>query len=113
MIHELRIYRCAPGRADRVADGLRDFAADGFRRHGFRPLGFWLHEDEGMESVVYLLEWDSREHREAGWAAFKADLQWAAFLERARVDGPAIVDVSSRLMTALPSFPDLDRGPDR
>src|SRR5690606_33131574 len=78
MLHEMRIYRCLPGR---LPDLLKRFEAATLKlwdKHGIRHAGFWTVQiGENSNDLYYLLEWDNLAEREERWNAFAADPEWA------------------------------------
>ena len=100
MIHELRIYRCLPGKLADVLGRFSDTVLALFERHGFRPIQFWTVAVGRGDHLLYMLEWDSEEDRDAAWACFLSDPEWLGALERTDVHGPLVTSVGSQ--TLLP-----------
>lgn len=77
-VYELRIYRIAAGRArDMEARVQGDFRTL-FPKHGIRPLACWSTMVSPVSpSFIYLTGWPGMELRNAGWAGFYGDPEWA------------------------------------
>src|SRR3546814_2022053 len=77
MIHELRVYRCVPGRLPALLKRFETVTLKLWERHGIRQAGFWtVLVGESNQDLYYLLAWDSLAEREAKWNAFAADPEW-------------------------------------
>jgi hypothetical protein len=71
MIHELRIYHCAPGRMPALLKRFNDHTLGFWERHGIRQVGFWTVEfGDSNADLYYILEWESLAERETKWNAF-------------------------------------------
>ncbi|MBB5688526.1 NIPSNAP family protein [Roseomonas alkaliterrae] len=99
MIHELRHYRCVPGRLPAL---LRRFETTTLRiweRHGIRQAGFWTTViGENNQDLHYLLAWESLAERERKWAAFLADPEWIAARAETEKDGPIVAQVANMIL---------------
>lgn len=79
MIHELRIYHCAPGRLPALNQRFETVTLAFWEKYGIRPIGFWttLVGTSNM-SLTYMLQWESLAEREQKWNAFATDPEWVA-----------------------------------
>lgn len=77
MINQLRIYEIFEENKAAFHDRFRDHAARIMRRHGFRIVAMWEARGDGKTEFVYLLEWPDEATKDAAWAAFMADDEWA------------------------------------
>lgn len=90
MIHELRIYHCAPGRLPALHDRFQNVTLKFWEKYGIRPVAFWTTAiGPTNQALTYLLEWESLAEREAKWDAFIGDPQWQA--KRAESEAQAII----------------------
>ncbi len=68
MIHELRIYKCMPGRLPDLNKRFETVTLKLWEKHGFRPVAFWtVRIGPSNQDLYYLLgegRTDRREHRE-------------------------------------------------
>lgn len=103
-IHELRIYRVAAGRArDMEARVQSDFRTL-FPKHGIHPLACWSTVVSPVSpSFVYLTGWPGMEQRNAGWAGFYGDPEWAEV--RARTNAGSELVESYEIMFVRPLSP--------
>ena len=91
MIHELRIYHCAPGRLPALLNRFATTTLGIWERHGIRQAGFWTTEiGPSNHALYYLLAWESLAEREAKWNAFQADPEWIAKRAESEKDGPIV-----------------------
>jgi hypothetical protein len=97
MIHELRTYWAAPGKAEALHTRFRTLTLALFERHQMQLIGFWTpagdHEANG--SLVYLLAFPSQQDAEAAWSAFRADAEWQAGKAASEADGVLASRVTS------------------
>lgn len=94
MIHELRIYRCLPGRLPALLKRFEGTTLGIWERHGIRQAGFWTTlVGESNHDLHYLLAWESMAEREAKWNAFQADPEWIAKRAESEKDGPIVANI--------------------
>lgn len=99
MIHELRIYRCVPGRLPALLNRFQTITLAIWARHGIRQAGFWTTVvGESNLDLHYLLEWESLAEREVKWAAFQADPEWIEKRAQTEADGPIVANVSNAIL---------------
>jgi hypothetical protein len=99
MIHELRIYRCMPGRLQALLLRFQNHTLRIWERHGIRQAGFWTTLiGKSSQEIIYLLAWDSMAEREKRWAAFLADPEWIAVAAETEKDGQLVENISSQLL---------------
>jgi len=99
VIHELRVYRCVPGRLPALLKRFETITLKIWERHGIRQAGFWTTViGESNLDLHYLLEWQSLAERETKWAAFQADPEWIEKRAQTEADGPIVANVSSAIL---------------
>jgi len=99
MIHELRIYRCMPGRLPDLNKRFESATLKIWEKHGFRPVGFWTTViGESNQDLTYLLAWESLADRDKKWAAFQADPEWISKRAETEKDGAIVQNVSNQLL---------------
>ena len=65
MIHEMRIYHCAPGRLPALNARFENITLKFWEKYGIKPVGFWTTLiGSSNQSLTYLLEWESLAERE-------------------------------------------------
>ena len=99
MIHELRIYRCVPGRLPALLNRFETITLKIWERHGIRQAGFWttVIGDSNLD-LTYLLAWESLAERESKWAAFQADPEWIEKRAMTEADGAIVANVSNAIL---------------
>ena len=99
MIHELRIYRCVPGRLPNLLKRFETATLSIWQRLGIRQAGFWTTViGESNQDLTYLLAWDSMAEREAKWTAFQADPEWIAKRAESEKDGAIVANITSAFL---------------
>jgi hypothetical protein len=103
MLHELRIYRCLPGRLPALLNRFANSTLPIWQRHGIRQAGFWTTViGESNLDLHYLLAWESLAERETKWNAFQADPEWIAKRAESEKDGPIIASISNLILQPTP-----------
>ena len=99
MIHELRIYHCAPGRLPALLKRFETITLKIWERHGIRQAGFWtVAVGDSNNDLYYLLEWESLAEREKKWTAFQNDPEWIAKRAETEKDGAIVANVSNQFL---------------
>lgn len=91
MLHELRIYHCAPGRLPALNKRFETVTLKLWEKHGIRQAGFWtVMIGPTNAALYYLLEWEDLAERERRWGAFETDPEWLKKRAESEVDGPIV-----------------------
>ena len=99
MIHELRIYRCMPGRLPDLLKRFQTTTLALWDRHGIRQTGFWTTiAGDSNQDLTYLLAWDSLADRETKWAAFQADPEWLKKRAETEANGQIVANISNQFL---------------
>ncbi|MBN9476706.1 MAG: NIPSNAP family containing protein [Bordetella sp. SCN 67-23] len=99
MLHELRIYRCMPGRLADVARRFETTTLSLWKRHGIRQAGFWtVYIGQDNQDLYYLLEWENLAEREHKWNAFASDPEWLAAKAETEKNGPIVAAISNQIL---------------
>jgi hypothetical protein len=100
MLHELRIYRCLPGRLPALNQRFESATLELWKKHGIRQVGFWTVEIGGSSNteLYYLLEWESLAEREQRWNAFQSDPEWIAKRAASEKDGPILREIDNLIL---------------
>ena len=103
MIHELRVYRCVPGRLPALLKRFETVTLGIWERHGIRQAGFWTTViGDSNQDLHYLLAWESLAEREKKWGAFMADPEWIAKRAETEKDGAIVANVHSQILQPTP-----------
>jgi len=99
MIHELRIYRAAPGKMPDLLNRFNTITLKIWERFGIRQAGFWtVLVGESNHDLVYLLEWESMAEREEKWNAFASDPEWLEKRAKTEENGQIVLSVENSLL---------------
>ena len=99
MIHELRVYRCMPGRLPDLNRRFESVTLKLWEKHGFRPVGFWTTViGESNQDLTYLLEWRDLGERERVWAAFMSDQEWLKARAESEKAGAIVANIASKIL---------------
>ena len=99
MIHELRIYRCLPGRLPALLNRFETTTLALWQRHGIRHVGFWTTMiGHSNQELTYLLGWNNLTERETKWAAFQSDPEWLSKRADTEKDGQIVANIDSQLL---------------
>ena len=99
MIHELRVYRCVPGRLPALLNRFETITLKLWEKHGIRQAGFWTTLiGESNQDLHYLLAWESLAEREAKWNAFAADPEWLKARAETEKDGAIVAQVTNSIL---------------
>ncbi|MGB7181193.1 MAG: NIPSNAP family protein [Burkholderiaceae bacterium] len=100
MVHELRIYRCLPGRLPALNDRFRNITLKLWDKHGIKQAGFWtVLIGENQHELYYLLEWASLAEREQKWNAFASDPQWLSSKAETEKDQQIVASINNMILT--------------
>ena len=86
---ELRFYTAAPsvggeGGVDNLHQRFREKQQSLLEQHGAELLGYWQRLDN-PNTIVWLLAFDNREHRDEVFRVFRADPEWLELVEKYNV----------------------------
>jgi len=99
VIHELRVYRCMPGRLPDLNKRFESVTLKLWEKHGFRPVGFWTTViGESNQDLTYLLEWRDLGERERVWAAFMSDQEWLKARAESEKAGAIVANIASKIL---------------
>jgi hypothetical protein len=99
MIHELRVYRCLPGRMPALLKRFETTTLALWEKHGIRQAGFWtVAIGESNHDLYYLLAWESLAERDAKWGAFMSDPEWIAKRAESERDGPILSNITNAIL---------------
>ena len=106
-IYELRLYYPNDGKLDDLLSRFRNHTTGLFEKHGFTNVGYWvtrsgeeasfadqlMAENEGKESLLYIVSFRDMETRNAAWQAFVSDPEWIKVYEESRVNGALVREI--------------------
>ena len=99
MIHELRIYRCVPGRLPDLLKRFETITLGLWERHGIRQAGFWTTMvGESNQDLSYMLAWESLAERETKWTAFQSDPEWLQKRAATEANGAIVANITNAFL---------------
>jgi NIPSNAP protein len=99
-VYELRTYTTPPGKLEALKSRFRDHTITIFNKHGMKSVGYWVPQDapEHENTLVYVLEHESREAAAKNWAEFRNDPDWVKAKADSEKDGSLTTQVKSVFM---------------
>jgi hypothetical protein len=96
-VYELRTYYTEPGRLPALLARFRNHTTKLFEKHGMKNVGYWVPADApgSANTLIYLLEHQSRDAAKKSWDAFRADATWLAVRAESEKDGKIVQKVDS------------------
>ncbi len=106
-VFELRTYTAPDGKLPNLQARFRDHTIRIFNKHGMKSVGYWVPQDgpEHNNTLIYIIQHDSREQAKKNWADFQADPEWKKVSAESQVDGPIVTKVVSVFMDAADYSP--------
>ncbi len=99
MIHEMRVYRCLPGRLPDLNKRFESVTLKMWERHGIKPVAFWTTViGESSQDLTYLLEWKDLAERERVWAGFMSDPEWLKARAESEKNGPIVANITNTIL---------------
>ena len=99
MIHELRIYRCVPGRLPDLNKRFETVTLKIWEKHGIRQVGFWTTViGDSNQELSYMLEWKDLAERERVWGGFMTDPDWLKARAETEKNGPIVANITSTIL---------------
>jgi len=99
VIHELRIYRCVPGRLPDLNKRFETVTLKIWEKHGIRQVGFWTTViGDSNQELSYMLEWKDLAERERVWGGFMTDPDWLKARAETEKNGPIVANITSTIL---------------
>ena len=102
-IYELRTYHTVEGKLEDVHKRFREHTMKIFTKHHMKVVGFWgpVDKEKGSENtLIYILEFPSRDAMKAAWDAFRKDPEWQAVSKASEANGKIMLKADSVVMKA-------------
>lgn len=100
-VYELRTYHAYPAKLEELHKRFREHTLAIFARHGIKVVGFWgpTDKDKGSENtLIYLLEFPSRDAATKAWKEFRDDPEWQSVSKASEANGKLVEKVDSVFM---------------
>lgn len=106
-VYELRTYTATPGNLANLNARFRDHTIRIFRKHGMEIVGFWIPTDAELadDTLIYVLEHDSRAAADASWQAFGQDPEWHDVAAASNANGQILANVERQYLRATDYSP--------
>ena len=106
-VFELRTYTASPGKLSDLEARFRNHTVGLFEKHGMTNVGYWVPTDAPLseDTLIYVLEHESRDAAQASWDAFRADPEWVEARAESERNGRLAANVEAVFMKATDYSP--------
>jgi len=106
-VFELRTYTATEGNLENLHARFRDHTTRIFKKHGMEVVGYWTPTEgaEAEDTLVYVLEHESRAAADASWQAFIADPEWERVAAASNANGPILAGIERKYLRATDYSP--------
>ena len=106
-VFELRTYTATEGNLENLHARFRDHTTRIFKKHGMEVVGYWTPTEgaEAEDTLVYVLEHQSRAAADASWQAFIADPEWERVAAASNANGPILAGIERKYLRATDYSP--------
>jgi len=96
-VFEIRTYTAEPGKLEALQARFRDHTVDIFNKHGMTSVGYFAPSDEPLSknTLIYILEFPSRDAAKKSWDAFRNDPEWQKVAKESEANGKLVTKVDS------------------
>lgn len=99
MIYEYRVYEAMPGKLQALSQRFREYTVQLFDKHGIKNIGYWTSSiGDYSDRLIYIIAFDSMQHRESAWDAFRKDPEWVAIRGASESDGPLVSRIYNSIL---------------
>lgn len=107
-VYELRVYTAEGGKFDALHARFRDHTLKLFEKHGMKNVAYWTPTDEpkSANTLIYLLEHESREAAAASWKAFIDDPEWKTARDKSEENGRLVKGIEATYLVPTPYTPE-------
>ena len=96
-VFELRTYTAPEGKLGDLHARFRNHTMRIFDKHGMKSVAYFSPQDAPLSqnTLIYVLEHQSREAAKKSWDAFRTDPEWQKVSKESTVNGPITTKVVS------------------
>ncbi len=96
-VFEVRTYTAEPGKLEALHTRFRDHTVQIFNKHGMTSVGYFAPTDEPLSknTLIYILEFPSRETAKKSWDEFRNDPEWQKVQKESEANGKLVTKVDS------------------
>ncbi len=102
-VYEFRRYTAEPGKLGELQARFRDHTDAIFKKHNMKSVGYFAPSDDpfSKNTLLYILEFPSREAAKKSWDEFRADPEWQKVQKETEANGKLVTNVESIFTTPL------------
>ena len=96
-VFEFRTYTAEPGKLDALNARFRDQTMRIFKKHNMASVGYFTPQDEPLSknTLMYILEFPSRDAAKKSWDEFRADPEWQKVQKESEANGKYVDHIVS------------------
>ncbi|MCC6395171.1 MAG: NIPSNAP family protein [Bryobacterales bacterium] len=96
-VFELRTYTTNDGKLSDLNKRFREHTISIFNRHGMKSVWYGVPQDAPLKdnTLVYMLEHESREAAKKSWDAFRSDTEWKKVAAASEANGKIVNKVET------------------
>ena len=96
-VFEVRTYTAEPGKLEALHARFRDHTVQIFNKHAMTSVGYFAPTDEPLSknTLIYILEFPSREAAKKSWDEFRNDPEWQKVQKESEANGKLVTKVDS------------------
>ncbi|MBV6429945.1 MAG: hypothetical protein IANPNBLG_00048 [Bryobacteraceae bacterium] len=96
-VFELRTYTTNDGKLGDLNKRFREHTISIFNRHGMKSVWYGVPQDAPLRdnTLIYMLEHESREAARKSWDAFRADPEWKKVSAASEANGKIVSKIES------------------
>lgn len=103
-VFEVRTYIASAGKFEELHTRFRDHTLRIFAQHGMKSVVYWVPTDQ-RNTLVYIIQHESREAAAANWKAFQSDPEWMKIAAASNANGNLVARVDTYFATATDYSP--------
>jgi hypothetical protein len=106
-VFEIRTYTAEPGKLEALHARFRDHVLRIFNKHGITNVVYFAPTDEPLSknTLIYILEFASREAAIKSWEEFRNDPEWQKVKNESEVNGKLVAKMESVFVEATDYSP--------
>ena len=96
-VYEFRTYTAEPGKLGELNARFRDHTMAIFKKHNMTSVGYFTPQDEpqSKNTLMYILEFPSREAAKKSWEDFRNDPEWKKVAAESEANGKLVGNIVS------------------
>jgi hypothetical protein len=96
-VFEFRTYTAEPGKLDALNARFKDYTMRIFKKHNMTSVGYFTPQDDpqSKNTLMYILEFPSREAAKKSWDEFRADPEWVKVQKESEANGKLVGNIVS------------------